>query len=155
MQFVRSVAAQCCRRGKPVGRRNFSSSPRPSLHNECKGMANGTPPEKPVVQLGSPAPGLAVFFGFSGYMIWQMVENIRITKTMKKCTEYYKESSLRNHRVSEGYEEMGRVVAAEAKAETELKAEPEAKPEAIPETIPEAGKKAEEDMEMPWWCGSA
>ncbi|KAG2273074.1 hypothetical protein Bca52824_067629 [Brassica carinata] len=80
-----------------------------------------------------------------------MVENIRITKTMKKCTEYHKESSLRNHRVSEGYEEMGRVVAAEAKAETELKAEPEAKPEAILE----AGKKAEEDMEMPWWCGSA
>lgn len=37
---------------------------------------------------------------------------------------------------------------AEAKpeVEVEVEAEPEAKPEA---------KMVEEDMEMPWWCGSA
>ena len=35
-----------------------------------------------------------------------MVENVRITKSTKKCTEYLNEACLRNARVSEGYKEV-------------------------------------------------
>ncbi|XP_013583462.1 PREDICTED: uncharacterized protein LOC106292420 [Brassica oleracea var. oleracea] len=99
MKLAKSfVAHYSYRRGKPFGRHSFS--------NGAKGMATNLTPEKPVVRSGSHAAGLAMLFGFTGYMIWQIVENIRITKAAEKAIENHTEARLRNTRVSEGYEEV-------------------------------------------------
>ncbi|XP_009147228.1 uncharacterized protein LOC103870816 [Brassica rapa] len=111
-------------------------------------MVNRTP-DNPVVIRGFSAPGLALFFGFTGYMIWQIVENTRITKATKKCTEYLNEACLRNTRVSEGYKEISRLIGKE-KDEADDEAEAEAEAEADDEDEDEdeseselSGKKVE------------
>ncbi|KAJ4892949.1 Uncharacterized protein Rs2_19743 [Raphanus sativus] len=139
MKFAKSVVAHSYRRGKPFGRHSFN--------NGARGMAANRIPDKPVVLHGSMAPGLAFSFGFTGYLIWQMVEVRRMSKAADKDIEYHREARLRNIRICEGHREISRL-------RDKNKAEPEAEVEVEVEAEPEA-KMVEEDMEMPWWCGSA
>ncbi|CAF1938462.1 unnamed protein product [Brassica oleracea var. botrytis] len=100
MKLAKSfVAHYSYRRGKPFGRHSFSNGSYLFLSSD---VSNG----KPVVRSGSDAAGLAMLFGFTGYMIWQIVENIRITKAAEKAIENHTEARLRNTRVYEGYEEV-------------------------------------------------
>ncbi|KAL0708588.1 hypothetical protein Bca4012_075014 [Brassica carinata] len=100
MKLAKSfVAHYSYRRGKPFGRHSFSNGSYLFLSSD---VSNG----KPVVRSGSHAAGLAMLFGFTGYMIWQIVENIRITKAAEKAIENHTEARLRNTRVSKGYEEV-------------------------------------------------
>ncbi|CAH8356659.1 unnamed protein product [Eruca vesicaria subsp. sativa] len=71
-------------------------------------MANRTPPKKPVAPRGPMAPGLALFFGFTGYIIWQMVELRGISKAADKDMEYRREIHLRSTRIGEGQRECYR-----------------------------------------------